>query len=267
MKVKTTFALFCLAVFLFGCAPIAQTATETPVPPTATATSTETATATATATETATPTATEAPTYNVCQPETTDPAECPLDLNKNFLSGNYAEWASGQAKPFPPNVTPIPTPLFEAYKEGIGIKYIQLYGFGVYFGGADPSLAVQKGYTVARLVLPSGQAYDLSPFYLQDPNTKETVTIIGYCPINGPTAHRPLGTIDKTIDKNIRNLIVSVAVPGIVEGYQFATTGIDDELAKIIFDADPSMPQRMKDFVNGNISALNGKPVLIELER
>ena len=86
MKVKTTFALFCLAVFLFGSAPITQTTDprtssarllqqphqlrrQLQLPP---------------ATETATPTATEAPTYNVCPPETTDPAEMSIGLKQKF---------------------------------------------------------------------------------------------------------------------------------------------------------------------------------------
>ena len=52
MKSKAVITLFCVAIFLFDCAPFAQTATETPVPPTATATAkpTETLVPTATAT-------------------------------------------------------------------------------------------------------------------------------------------------------------------------------------------------------------------------
>jgi hypothetical protein len=100
VKSKIAFVLISMIIFLFGCAPIAKTATETPVPPTATATST------ATATETATPTATEdSPTYNVCPPETTDPAECTIDVKKDLLSGNYAVWyAETQVKPFLSNL-------------------------------------------------------------------------------------------------------------------------------------------------------------------
>jgi hypothetical protein len=260
MKSKIAFMLISMVIFLFGCAPIAQIATETPVPPTATATSTETATATAT--EAPTATATEASTYKVCPPETVDPSECPIDLTSDLLSGRYADWASDLKEPFPSNITPIPIPLQEQTNTLDGIKYITFYGLATYFGGADTTLAVQKGATSARLVLPSGQTYDVFPFYLQDPNTKQIVTLIGYVPINGPSVK----LAPQMANQNARNFFTSVAVPGVAEGYQYPGTGNDDELTKIIFNADSSMPGRIKDAIaNGNIAGLDKKSVLIVL--
>jgi len=111
--------------------------------------------------------------------------------------------------------------------------------------------------------LPSGTSYDVLPFYLPDPKTKETVTIIGVSSTNGQkTKFTP-----QQVNINIRNMFTNMAFPEIAEGYVYPPTGLNDELTKMVFGADPSMPERMNSFINGDISALDGKRVLLVLDK
>ena len=152
------------------------TSSVTPVPsPSLTSTPEPTTTATATATET--------PIFKICPPETIDPSECPITLD-DLLNGRFADFASTLAKPFSPDVKPLPTPLAVGTVLETGIEKIIFYKIDIYLSGhPDPTLPVQKGATSARVVLPSGMGYDVLPFYLQDPRSKKTVTIIGISPL------------------------------------------------------------------------------------
>ena len=69
------------------------------------------------------------------------------------------------------------------------------------------------------------------------------------------------------VEQNGRDLFTSMAIPGIAEGYKDPNSGIEDELEKMVFDADPSMPQKIADFKSGNIASLNKQIVYIVLEK
>jgi hypothetical protein len=268
MKVKTTFALFCLTVFLFGCAPIAQTATETPVPPT----STETATATATATETATPTATEVPAYNICPPETSDPRGCTLSSPDDLLNPNkFLGFLRSLTKPFLANTEPLKTPIPTTTTNPSGEKLITFVDAFTYdHGGPDDKLAVRLLGTSAYLEMNiDGVTYGwfIYPMELQNPkdptNKDANRIVIGIAKVKAPGIPRPIDQIAQIAP----GLIKQLPVLGFGVGEKDTADGEIDPLEKIQYQNDPEMDRAFEDFISGNLDALNGKVVILDIGR
>ena len=231
-----------------------STATEVP---TATVVPTKTEVPTATIV----PTATEVSTYKTCPPETSSPAECQITF-EDLSSEKFAIFASDLADPFPDNAKPIILPpattMVTATTTGNPIEFIS---FANSDGLLDSGLAIQIPKTCAQVKLPSGESWDVYPFYIQDPQSKKTITINGLFATNVPgmtftTAQR---------EQAVRDLMTNMqSIPGIAEGYILPITGTEDKLEKMIFNADPTMKQRTTDFKRGTLTALDKKTVLIQ---
>ncbi len=291
MKVKTTFALFCLTVFLFGCAPIAQTATETPVLPTATTTSTETATATATATETATPTATEAPAYNICPPLDSDPRGCTLSSPDELLDPNsgFSEHLRSLRKPFSADTKKLSAILPTITSNPSSEKIITFVDASTYLSdsGSDSNLPIRLLGTSAYLEMNINNVsyawfnYNYELQNPDDPTNKDANIIIkGIYPVKGPNISPIIDNINN-VDRMVKmapDFIKARPVMGFAVGKKDIEGGNLDPLEELAYQKYPNMDQAFKDFIGekdpvtgtivpSNVNALRDMLVVLNISR
>ena len=222
------------------------------ISPTATATETQTPTPEDTATPTETPTP-EVKQFPICQIENF--RDCPITVDDLF-NGEYHRWLKTLSKPFDPaKLKWVPMQLIN----GPGLPVIG-YDTNTAPNYRDRSTAPFRRNITSGITTYQGSDYLIIPIEYADPqdpgNPEKNVWVIGVMPI---------------IIKANEQLVVNVwknkmnIAPIVTSDTYWSGDGRQVSLITKSFAQDPKMAEHFQNFLAGNVNALDGKVVQIEI--
>ncbi len=249
---KRWLTLFLFTTLLAACSTPAAV-TDIPLPPTVTLQPTETLTptpeATATPTETPTP---EVKQFPICQIEKF--RDCPISV-EDLFNGEYHRWLKTLSKPFDPaKIKWVPMQLIN----GPGLPFIG-YDTKTAPNYRNESTAPFRRSVTGGVTTYQGSDYLIIPIEYADPqdpgNPQKNVWVIGTEPI---------------IIKANEQLVVSVwknkmHIAPIATSDKHWSDRSQVPLLTKSFEGNPKMAEYFQEFLAGNLSALDGKLVEIEI--